>query len=147
MAKEHVSNSRIQSEAEKVILKAAGKKLGVSLRQAVRLPLEGAAVILDGATEDESVLVEVYARVGKLRGGQPNKVLADATKLLALKRKRSKARVILAFADQAAADSIVGWRRAVLESNKVERLVVKLGPKDRKLIEEAQERQRMINAR
>jgi hypothetical protein len=142
MPKEHPSNSRVQGEAEKVILRGVGKKLGVKLRQSVRFPLEEASVIVDGATEDELVLVEVYARVGKLKGGQPNKVLADATKLLALKRKRPKAKVILAFADQTAADSIVGWRAAVLESNKVEKIVIKLSPKDRKLVEEAQTRQR-----
>lgn len=147
MATEHRSNSRVQSEAEGVILKGAGKERGFSLRQSVRLPLGQSFVEVDGATNDESVLVEVYARVGRLKGSQPNKVLADATKLLALRRERPKARVILAFADQAAKDSITGWRAAVLETNKVETIVVKLGSKDRKLVEEAQHRQRMVNVR
>lgn len=146
MSKEQRSNSRVQIEAEKVILRGVGKKLGISLKQSVRMPLDGSFIVVDGATEDESVLVEAYARIGRLKGGQPNKVLADATKLLALRRKRRKARVILAFTDDGAADSIVGWRAAVLETNKVEKIVVDLRPKDRELVEEAQRRQRMVNA-
>lgn len=147
MAKKHRSNSEVQREAEGVILKGLSKQLGVKLEQSVKLPLEEATVRVDGATEDRSILVEVYARVGKLKGGQPNKVLADATKLAALERKkRKKAQLILAFASQEAVDSIVGWRAAVLKTNKVEKVVIKLGKKDRELVEEAQRRQRMVNA-
>lgn len=146
MPTDNPSDSCAQREAEGVILDGVAKLLGIVLIQSVELPLGSGFVQVDGATHDESVLVEVYARIGRLKGGQPNKVLADATKLLALRRERPTARLILAFADQTAADSVVGWRAEVLKTNNVEKLVVELGPVDRKLLLEAQVRQRMLNA-
>ncbi len=70
----------------------------------------------------------------------------DALKLIAVGETRPDARLILAFADQAAADSVSGWKAAVLNRNKVEKMVVEVSDEDRALIVAAQERQRMVNA-
>lgn len=124
---------------------AVSQELNITLEQSVSLPLDDATVQVDGATPDRLVLVEVFARIGKLRGGQLHKVSTDALKLIALKEAIPEARLVLAFADQIAADSIVGWRKAVLERNGVERLAVALDPAVRKELLAAQAKQKMIN--
>jgi hypothetical protein len=54
-------------------------------------------------SEDESVLVEVFAHQGRLKGGQFHKVARDALKLITLARSREASRLILAFGEEAAA--------------------------------------------
>ena len=49
-----------------------------------------------------------------------------------------KARFILAFADQAAAGSVVGWQRAAQDRHGIERVVVKLPQNLKKRLLEAQ---------
>jgi len=91
-------------------------------------------------------LVEVFARVGKLRGAQLHKVSTDVLKLLAIRESKPESTLILAFADQEAANSIVGWRATVLEHNQIERVVADLPPGEREAIRAAQRRQNMGNA-
>ena len=92
-------------------------QLQIPINQKVRLDLDAARVELDGAAADESVLVEVFARIGKLKGAASfTKVSTDTLKLIASKASSSNVRLVLAFADQEAAESVVGWRAAVLEA-------------------------------
>lgn len=142
----HQSDSTAQRDAEALVLAGVSRELGVPLNQKVRLELDAARVEVDGASPDEAVLVEVFARIGKLKGAQLDKVSTDTLKLVALSETRPEARLILAFADKEAADSIVGWRAAVLQLRGIEKLVVALPDKQRAVILAAQEKQRMVNA-
>jgi hypothetical protein len=99
----------------------------------------------DGVSADESVFVEVFAHLGKLKGGQRHKVSTDALKLLAIRGVHPQARLILAFADEVAACSVSGWRAEILKTNAIEICVVKLSAANRAKIEAAQARQRMVN--
>jgi hypothetical protein len=56
-------------------------------------------------------------------------VATDALKFVALKARYPDAKFILAFADQAASDSVVGWQRAVQDYHDIERVVVKIPKK------------------
>lgn len=142
----HQSDSRAQRDAESLVLAGVSSQLRVPLNQRVRIDLDGATVEVDGASSDEAVLVEVFARIGRLKGGQLHKVSTDTLKLVALGETRPEARLILAFADQEAADSVVGWRAALLDRRKIDKLVVPLDAEQRAVILAAQERQRMVNA-
>lgn len=128
------------------MLAGASRELGVPLNQKVRLELDAARVEVDGASPDEAVLVEVFARIGKLKGAQLHKVSTDTLKLVALSETRPEARLVLAFADKEAADSVVGWRAAVLQRRGIAKLVVALTDEQRSVILAAQEKQRMVNA-
>lgn len=143
---EHLSTAAVQTKMEAVILDALSAQLGVTLEQKVKLEFGDAWMELDGATEDESVLVEVFAHVGKLKGGQRHKVSTDALKLIALSESRPQSRLILAFADQAAASSIVGWKAAVLKHHGIELLVAELSEAEHAELVAAQAKQKMINA-
>ncbi len=99
----------------------------------------------DGVATDQSVFVEVFAHVGKLKGGQKHKVSTDALKLLAIRDSLPEARLILAFADEAAAASVSGWKAEMLKANGIEVHTVDLNEDDRTKIEAAQARQTMVN--
>lgn len=141
----HQSDSSVQRDAEALVLAGVSSQLGIPLNQKVRIDLDAAKVEVDGASADESLFVEVFARIGRLKGGQLHKVSTDTLKLVALSETRPEARLVLAFADQDAADSVVGWRAAVLERRGIEKVVVSLSDQERATILVAQERQKMTN--
>lgn len=142
----HRSDSASQRNAEGLLLAALSEELGTPLQQSVRLALGSAVVEVDGASEDRGVLVEVFARIGRLKGAQLHKVSTDALKLVALGVEYPNARRIIVFASQEAADSIVGWRAEVLTAQGIEPSVFQLDAAATAEIVAAQERQRMINA-
>jgi hypothetical protein len=141
----HASDSSAQAAAEATILAALGVALGVPLVQGQEFPIGATHVRPDGVAADESVFVEVFAHIGRLKGGQRHKVSTDALKLLAIRETRPDARLILAFADEGAAASVSGWRAETLKANGIEIHAVALGPEDRAKIEAAQARQKMVN--
>lgn len=142
----HPSDSEAQIVAEATILDALGKALGVSLSQGAEVSLGNSRVRPDGVAGDDSIFVEVFAHIGKLRGGQMHKVSTDALKLLAIRDVHPAARLILAFADRAAAESVSGWKAETLAANGIELRTVDLDPAERATIEAAQMRQKMVNA-
>lgn len=146
MADLHQSDSTAQSDAESLILVLLGGSLGVSLEQGHEISIGAATARPDGVSADESVFVEVFAHLGKLKGGQRHKVSTDALKLLAIRAAHPEARLILAFADEVAASSVSGWRAETLKNNAIEICVVKLSAANRAKIEAAQVRQRMVNS-
>jgi hypothetical protein len=141
----HASDAGVQIAAEATILAALSKAIGIPFTQGLTLSVGDARVRPDGVATDESVFVEVFAHIGKLKGGQRHKVSTDALKLLAIRESRPNARLILAFADEAAAASVSGWRAATLKANGIEIRVVSLPAEDRAKIEAAQVRQKMVN--
>jgi hypothetical protein len=142
----HPSDAGVQIAAEAVILDALGETLGRPLGQGVVVLMQDVEVRPDGVDAERSVFVEVFAHVGKLRGGQRHKVSTDALKLLAIRAVYSEARLILAFADGEAAESVSGWKAKTLAANGIEIRVVELPPAERAKIEAAQRRQRMVNS-
>jgi len=138
----HPSNSADQLAAEAAILAALELALGVTFEQGTRIALGDSHVCPDGVTADRSVFVEVFARIGTLRGGQRHKVSTDALKLLAIRDVFPGARLILAFADVQAAASISGWKADALRSNDIEIYTVDLTAAERATLKAAQDRQR-----
>lgn len=125
------------------MIAAVAKAIGIPLTKKV-VPLEGGArPEVDGVSADGRVLVEAFAHHGKMIGGQLRKVSEDAFKLVTLAKGREGMRLIVAFADDAAAKSFMGrsWKAEVLRSWGVEVLVVELQGDVRDGIREAQVRQ------
>jgi hypothetical protein len=125
----HRGRAGTHEKAEKLIRKRLSKELGVALTPQ-RLWLDGGAYVdVDGVAPDESVLVEIFAHQGGLKGGQRHKVQGDALKLITLKRTRPASKLIIAFCDQEAADGVVGWVAEALDAAGIETRVVKLPDK------------------
>ena len=143
----HASDSREQRLAEPLILASVAKELGVELApRSLRLE-HGARVDVDGVAPDESVLVEVFAHQGRLRGGQFHKVARDALKLITLKRTRPAAQLVLAFGDPDAAACVTGtsWLAEALRAWGITVLVAELDDDVRAGLSAAQARQVMAN--
>jgi hypothetical protein len=144
---DHPSNSAVQQKAEAAILVEVSAHVGAALAPRVLTLANGARVNVDGAAPDLSILVEVFARQGPLKGGQQKKVCQDALKLITLARILPDARLVIAFADrEAAAYASTGtWVAEALATWRVEVLVVDVGPELSNAISQAQLRQVMIN--
>lgn len=142
----HPSSSTVQQEVEATVLRSLGEKLGATLSQGHRVEIGGSHMQPDGISEDGSVVVEVFAHIGTLKGGQRHKISTDALKLLAIRELHPDARLILAFVDEKAAGSVSGWKAETLKKQGIELMVVDLDEADRALVENAQAKQQMVNA-
>lgn len=151
MTTPHLSDSTEQRTAESFALEAVAKNLGVELLpHALQLP-DGSCVQIDGvAGGPPPILAEVYAHQGRLKGSQPDKLLADAFKLVAARKLAfpcGRARVLLVLTDdEAARGHRVGWRKTALKAMEVEVVVVPLPPEIAASVKAAQKRQEMRNA-
>ena len=139
----------MQTDAETEIVASLARRRRIGLKQQPgRIALQGAVFIeVDAATENCSIVVEAYARQGRLKGAQLKKVAQDILKLALLKRepKREHTQAIIAFASQEAHDSISGWVRQAATSFGVELVVVPISEELREKIVKAQGRQVMVN--
>ena len=82
------SDSSTQRDAERLILDAVARSVGVLLTPNRLTLRNGAFVDVDGVATDESVLVEVFAHQGHLKGGQRHKIAGDALKLISIAREK-----------------------------------------------------------
>jgi len=143
----HPSDSHEQRSAEALILQAVSASVGVELApRSLRLD-GGARADVDGAAPDESVLVEVFAHQGRLKGAQSHKVARDALKLITLGRTRPGSKLIIAFGDSDAAACVnaKSWLAQALRTWEVEVLAVDLDAVVRAGLRSAQARQVMVN--
>lgn len=108
----HDSRSDEQRRAEDVVLDALQKRPDFDSRFERRKPLKlgDSTVYVDGYLSEPETLVEVYAHVGRLKGGQFGKVARDALKLLALQHHaHPDARLMLAFVSKEAVPRRKTW--------------------------------------
>jgi hypothetical protein len=139
----HASDSREQRAAEKEILEALARELGVTFL--TEHPPRLGSLKLDGyAAGPPPVLVEVFAHVGPSKGGQRHKIAHDMTKLLLADRLLGvNCRKVIAVLDDATiAHTRKGWDGVFAKEFGIELLVVK-GLADRhETLRKVQERQR-----
>lgn len=144
----HSSSSDEQQLAEPFMLQALNTKLGLNLKS-VHLPLnDGVKVQLDGLDEERNVVCEIYARVGELKGSQPDKIASDILKMHFYEIFSGCAvRKIMCFSNEAAARKLVGrsWLASAAKVFNVEIHIIELPPEIRERIVTAQRRQKMVN--
>jgi hypothetical protein len=144
----HRSDSLEQREAEPLIRSGVEAALGGTTLTPTTLTLpNGARVDVDGVDDEQRVFVEIFAKQGRLRGAQFHKVARDALKLITITKDRPETRRIVAFADQQAADCVLGksWLAEALTTWGIEVLVVELDEEIRAGLRAAQARQVMMN--
>jgi hypothetical protein len=146
---EHPSSSLTQLRAELEIVEAVAQLWNVDLRPRPGkvTVADGVAVEVDAASADFGVVVEAYARQGRLKGAQPKKIAQDILKLALLKRApgREATRAVIAFASSEARESITGWLQHAADSFGVELVVVEIADETRAAIRASQDRQLMVN--
>ena len=143
----HLSDSSEQNKAEGELIRQLSADLGVAL-QPMPIELEkGVRVNIDGFNQEHRILCEVYAHIGKTRGGQPHKIAKDILKLIAVeKRHPGPWQKILCFADQVASQCVSGsWLATVCRDFGVTVRVFSLPPDLHEAVVAAQRRQVMVN--
>ena len=98
----HPSDSSIQQEAQGLIIRALEQKLGFSMNmlESAKIPLKDSSVELDGYSDKLSILCEVYAHIGKMKGKQFDKIISDTMKMILIEKILGKSfRKILAVCD------------------------------------------------
>jgi hypothetical protein len=144
----HVSDSAAQRSAEETMLADLARARGFdfAVRPAAAKRLVGLKP--DAVDWTKRVLVEAYARVGRLKGAQPHKVKGDILKLLLLERRLTgKWTKIICFGDAEAAKLLMGksWTAAAAREFGVKVVVAKHSVRTAKSVVAAQKRQRMVN--
>ena len=89
----HLSDSSVQKNAEKVILRQLEKQMslpGHSLVEKKVYLKDDSFVNFDGYNDDEGIIVEIYARIGKLAPSQEKKIVTDLMKMVLTERVLQK---------------------------------------------------------
>ena len=143
----HLSDSSEQQTAEAYMLKSLEQVLGLHFDPGAVLPID-VGVKPDAIDPINKVVVEVYARVGEVKGGQLQKIKGDILKLALIGKNLGKGwRKILCFASDEAAKYIQGesWVAEAAREFEVEVHVMPLTSEQESKVIAAQRRQRMVN--
>jgi hypothetical protein len=137
-------DSAVQTGAEVVMADWLSRELGAKLAPR-RITLAGGSWIsVDFYSRDPLIVGEAFAHQGPVKGGQKRKIMTDAIKLLAVRRIiGEESRAILLFADTEAAAAFRGrsWHAAVLVETRIEVLVAEIPDDLRLAVQDAQQRQ------
>ncbi len=103
-------------------------------------------IALDGWHASPRVALEVFACVGRPKGGQKHKLRADMLKLALVRRDVPVARLVVVVTSVDAASWLrSGWNAEVLREFKIEVLTVELTPQEQALLDGARALQRLGN--
>jgi hypothetical protein len=144
----HVSDSRAQRDAESCMLASLAERLKLNIITNAERVVELRGLKPDAIDWKQQVIVEVYARIGKLKGAQPHKVKGDILKLVLLERiLGGKWRKVLCFADETAANVARGksWVALAAKEFGVEVIVERMPTAVAARVRAAQHNQRMVN--
>lgn len=147
---EHASSSTAQQSAEGFILKSLSGKLAVSLKPEKLKLSSGNVVQIDGANIEEKVVCEIYARIGKLRGSQPDKVASDFLKMLLVEKSFGCTwQKHFCFASEEAAATVKGnsWLSLAAKEMGIQVHVIEIPEGVANAVKTAQDRQVMVNKR
>jgi len=143
----HLSDSTEQQTAEGYMLASLQDKLGFKFEPNSELPID-VGVKPDAIDPINKVVVEVYARVGEVKGAQLNKIKGDILKLALIEKRLGTGwRKIMCFASDEAAKYVQGksWVAEAAREFGVEIYVVQLPDEQKNNVISAQKRQRMVN--
>jgi len=137
-------DSSEQRKAEKWLVNALSKKLGVPLSKTQWDLAGGNWIELDGFCESPMVLCEAWVHIGPPKSAQKDKVMTDAFKLLFVNALvKGEGKRILLFADPDAAAHFQGksWMAQCLNEHNIIVEVIELPPELKTEVLKAQQRQ------
>lgn len=149
MTTAHPSDSSAQRAAEVDMLQRLSAQEGAHLTPG-RFPLPGGSWLeIDGIDDSQQWFVEVFARMGGLKGAQLKKVATDVLKLVLIQEESSRQgispRLTLAFASEEARHSIRGWLLEAIHSHGIETRLVSPADEIVERVTVAQSHQIMVN--
>ena len=144
----HASDSTEQQTAENYILSSLSKDINVKLEPKQFTLPSGSSVQMDGINEEAKVLCEIYARIGKMKGSQTDKVASDFLKMLLVEKSLGgKWKKHFCFASDETAKPLFGktWIADVSKEMNIEIHVYTLPEDIANSVIDAQNRQKMTN--
>ncbi len=145
----HKSDSLEQRSAEDLAREWLSSQLGQSLTYGA-VKLSKCSVQIDGYNEQAKIACEIYCRVGKLKGSQPDKIASDILKLVLVEREiGGEWTKVICFVDNEAAKVLnkLSWLSTIAADLGVQCLVAPISDEVKQKILLAQNRQKMVNAR
>lgn len=147
----HKSSSHVQMQAEEMMFHTIEHILNMKLEKNKKLYLADNAFTYiqpDFYSEEDKIIGEIFAHIGKPKKAQDNKIANDILKMLLLEKITGKQfRKIIAVCDDAEKKKLQG-KSVLAESIRqfgIEIMYVELEDNMRNQIIEAQERQKMTN--
>ena len=151
MSNSHKSSAHVQMQAEEVLFHKVEDLLNVNLNKNKKIFLADNAFTYiqpDFYSEEDGIIGEIFAHIGKPKKAQDNKIANDILKMLLLEKKTSKQyRKIIVVCDEEEQKKLKGLS-ALAESIRqfdVEIMYIELEENIRNQILEAQKLQRMTN--
>ena len=151
MSNSHKSSAHVQMKAEEVLFHKVEDLLNVNLDKNKKIFMADNAFTYiqpDFYSEEDGIIGEIFAHIGKPKKAQDNKIANDILKMLLLEKKTSKQyRKIIVVCDEDEQKKLKGLS-ALAESIRefdVEIMYIELEENIRNQIIEAQKLQRMTN--
>ena len=148
----HKSSSHVQMQAEDLLFKKVENLLNIRLEKNPKIYLSNNVYTYiqpDFYSEDNGVIGEIFAHIGKPKKAQDNKISNDILKMILLEKITGKRfRKIIVICDADEKNKLEG-KSVLAESIRqfgIEIMCVEIEEKERKKILDAQERQKMTNA-
>lgn len=144
----HLSNSKAQMIAEKLILEGLETYLGIpsGTLQTKRIMIDNVVgVEIDGYSEEHKIMVEVFARIGKLSAAHYEKLANDILKLnLAEDILNTSHKKYIAVCGEDVERYLNGssWKAFAVKYYNFEVVRIELSLEDREMILNAQQRQK-----
>ncbi len=146
--KKHLSDSTEQQTAEGFILEELSSSIGVKLKPSKLSLSPDTSVQVDGLNEKKKVICEIYSRIGKLKGSQPDKVASDFLKMLLIEETLGGSwQKHFCFASDEASSLLKGksWLASSAKQFGINLHVYSLPKEIAGLVVSAQNRQKMVN--
>lgn len=143
------SNSIEQQKAEYYIYKEVKKMLGVNIKKNQKIYVGSTYIEPDFYSENDHIIGEIFAHIGKPKSGQNRKVAQDILKMLLLEKiKGVPYKKMIAVCDQEEIKKLKGDSMIAecIRQFDIEVIMIEIESDLRNLLMEAQERQRMVNA-
>lgn len=143
----HLSDSTVQQNAEKVIVRKLEKQIGLAentLLETNVLLTDRTYVVFDGFNKDEGVIAEAYARIGKLGPSQKNKIVTDVMKMILTEKVLNKDfKKIIAVCDDSVYEQMSGlsWKSLAISEFDIKVMKVDIDDSLKNKIVNAQKRQ------
>lgn len=145
------SDSSEQQKSEAIIFELVQKLLGFTLEANPKISIANSVfsyIQPDFYSEERKIIGEIFSHIGKPKKAQDNKIANDILKMLLLEKKRNcKYRKIIAVCDEMELKKLHG-QSALAESIRefgIEVIMIEIDQSQKKIILEAQERQKMVN--
>lgn len=144
------SDSTVQQNIGRIMIQLYEAETGMSFQIDPRINIGNSTIEPDFYSEEEKILGEVYAHIGKPNGGQINKLSRDILKMILYSDSKDyEVKKVMLVCDTEIEKYLresSSWLSECIRRFNIEVIRIKLSDEQRDEILSAQKRQKMVNA-